>query len=357
MAYQKFKMKIALDISPLQTGHKVRGVGFYIENLKSSFQKYFPEHDYTFFTNNNEIPNNIDIVHYPYFEPFLITLPVIKKNRTVVTVHDLTPILYPHKFPPGIKGLLRWQIQKILLRRSNAIITDSFTSQKDIAGILKIKRNKINVTYLAASEVFRKQESGKWRQTISNKYNLPEKFVLYVGDVTWNKNLPNLIEAVKEINLTLVMVGKAITETNYDKLNPWNKDLNLVNKMTEGDKRFIKLGYIPTQDLSSLYNLATVFVFPSIYEGFGLPVIEAMQSGCPVVLSKEGCLKELGAEAVYYINPFNINNIANGIGEVYYSRKLQKSLSQKGLEQAKKFSWQKTAQDTIKIYQNALRKS
>lgn len=348
-------MKIAIDISPLQTGHKVRGTGFYLEYLKRSLIKYFPENEYKFFTNSDELDKSVDIVHYPYFDPFFLTLPIIKSHKRVVTVHDLTPILFPQHFPAGIKGIAKWEIQKMNLKRSDMLITDSLTSQKDVARILKIKKKKISVAYLAAAEEFQRFKMQDLRiKEIKAKYNLPEKFVLYVGDLTWNKNIPALIEAIKEINLTLVLVGKAVTQPEIDPSNKWNKDLIRVQKMIRNDKRFIKLGFVPTDDLVKLYNIATVFVFPSIYEGFGLPVIEAMQSGCPVVLSQEGCMKEIGGDAVFYVNPFNVNSIANGIGEVFYTIKLQKELSQKGLEQSKKFSWKSTAEATINVYKKAL---
>ncbi len=347
-------MKIAIDVSPLSSGHKVRGVGFYIEYLKKALLEYFPENKYQFFTKGDNIEKDTDIVHYPYFEPFFLSLPFIKRHKTIVTVHDLTPIIFPQHFPPGLKGSLRWQIQKYNLRRVDGVITDSCTSQEDIARILGINKKQINVTYLAASEEYMRLQPGIWRQEIIKKYNLPEKFVLYVGDVTWNKNLPRLIEAVKEINLTLVMVGKALAESSFDSTNPWNKDILAVQKMIKGDKRFVTLGFVPTADLAMLYNIATVFVFPSIYEGFGLPIVEAMQSGCPVVLSKEGCLPEIGGEAVYYVNPCDTSSIANGIGEVFFSGKVQKDLSEKGLRQAKKFSWKKTAEETIRTYQRVI---
>ncbi len=347
-------MKIAIDVSPLSSAHKVRGVGFYIEYLKRSLLKYFPENEYKFFTKDEELGKTVDLVHYPYFDPLFLTLPITRKYKTAVTIHDLTPILFPNHFPPGIKGKLVWKIQKYNLRTVDSLLTDSYTSQKDIASILKIKKKNINVAYLAAAEEFKKLEAGRWRNIILKKYNLPDKFILYVGDVTWNKNIPSLIEAVKEINLTLVIVGKALSENKIGTKNPWDKDLLTAQKMMKGDKRFIRLGFVPTQDLVALYNIATVFVFPSIYEGFGLPILEAMQSGCPVVLSREGTMKEIGGDAAFYVNPFNINSIANGIGEVFFTEKLQKKLSEKGLTQAKKFNWEKTAQKTIEAYKKAL---
>lgn len=349
-------MKIAIDISPLSSGHKVRGTGFYLENLKRSLLKYHSDIEYNFFTDYREVKKDTDIVHFPYFDPFFLTLPFQKRHKTVVTVHDLTPIIYQTHFPAGIKGKFFWNIQKHNLLKADAIITDSIVSKRDIIDILKVDENKISHIYLAAGEEFQRIENDTSSiKGIKEKYSLPEKFVLYVGDVTWNKNIPTLIRAIKEINLTLVMVGKAVAETNIDSANAWNKDLVEVARMTKNDKRFIKLGFVPTDDLVGLYNAATVFVFPSIYEGFGLPVVEAMQCGCPVVLSKSGCLRELGGNAVYYVDPYDPDSIANGIGELYYSPELAKKYSDRGLEQARKFSWRKTAEETVKVYREVVR--
>jgi glycosyltransferase involved in cell wall biosynthesis len=361
-------MKIAIDISPLETGHKVRGVGFYLKHLKNALISYHPEHRYYYFTQKSEIPADADIVHYPYFEPFFITLPVFKKHKTIVTVHDLTPLVFPKHFPVGIRGNISWQIQKFNLKKSDAIITDSFSSQKDISKYAGIPATKIHTVYLAAGEEFRqtarfaaRRANGPLRSEASNrqteiikKYNLPEKFVLYVGDVTWNKNLPRLIRAMKQINIPLVMVGKSIVQKDFDKTNVWNQDLVEVQKLTDGDSRFIKLGFIPTEDLVVIYNSAAVFIMPSIYEGFGLPIIEAMQSGCPVIAAEGGSLPEIAEDAAYYMDNYDTESIAKGIEKVISSKKLQEELSKKGLEQAKKFSWKKTAEKTIAVYKKVL---
>lgn len=347
-------MKIAIDISPLQTEHKVRGVGFYLNHLKNALIKYFPENKFIFFTNENEIPKDTDLVHYPYFEPFFVTLPFFKKYKIVITVHDLTPLVFPKHFPAGIKGNLSWQIQKINLKNSDAIITDSDSSTRDVYKYTGIPVEKINTVYLAASEDYRQVKNTLILHRIKVKYNLPKKFVLYVGDVTWNKNLPRLVRAVKELNIPLVMVGKTITQKDFDRTNTWNKDLVEVQKITDGDKNFIKLGFIPTDELVAIYNLATVFVFPSLYEGFGLPVVEAMQCGIPVITTKSGSLSEIVGDAAYFVNPYLTQNIADGILEVFNSKKLQTELSKKGLQQAKKFSWQKTAENTVKVYEKVL---
>lgn len=351
-------MKVALDISPLTKGHslqhRVRGTGFYLENLKRSLLRYYPENKYIFFTRGENLPTEIDVVHYPYFEPFFLTLPFFRRYKTVVTVHDLTPLVFPRHFPPGIRGRVKWGIQKMLLKKADAVITDSQSSKNDIVKYTGVEKTKIHVIYLAAGEEFKKVQSLKFKaQSSREKYGLPERFVLYVGDVTWNKNLPRLIEAVKKINLTLVLVGGALVvpKERINRGNPWNQDLVKTQELIEGDKRIIRLGFVETKDLVTLYNLATVFVMPSLYEGFGLPVLEAMSCGCPVVTSKEGSLLEVAGKAVFYVDAYDKESIANGIGEVFFNVRLQRELSQKGLVQAKKFSWKKTAEETVKVYE------
>lgn len=350
-------MNIAIDQSPLKLDnllqHRVRGTGFYIKNLKKALIKYYPKKSYKFFVRGEKLSKSIDLVHYTYFEPFFLTLPFFNKTKTVVTVHDLTPLVFPKYFPVGIKGAIKWQIQKLALSRMDAIITDSESSKNDIIKYANIPSAKINTVYLAASSSFKVIKDRKLLEKIHVKYNLPEKFVLYVGDVTWNKNLPRLVQAIKKINVNLVMIGKALVNDNFDSTNPWNQDLVNLRKLTENDKRFIKLGFLEEEDLVGVYNLANVFTMPSIYEGFGLPVVEAMTCGTPVVTSKEGSLQEVADNAVFYVDPYTINSIANGISNVFTSKKLQKELSQKGLNQAKKFSWKKTAQDTIKVYEKS----
>jgi len=348
-------MRIAIDISPLQTGHKVRGVGFYLMHLKEALITYFPEHDYLFFENKEQINKEIDLIHYPYFDPFFITLPFFEHYKRVVTIHDLTPIVFPDHFPAGIKGNFSWQMQKINLKKVDAIITDSDASTNDVIKYAGVPSKKIHSVHLAAGEEFQRITNHESRvKDVKKKYNLPNEFVLYVGDVTWNKNLPRLVEAMKELQLPLVMVGKSLVEKEFDRTNPWNKDLISVQKETEGDSNFIKLGFVPTDDLVALYNLATVFTFPSVYEGFGLPVLEAMQSGCPVVTTKGGSLAEVAGDAAYFVDGYDTESIAKGIGEVFETEKLRNSLREKGFTQAKKFSWQQTAKKTIEAYKSCL---
>lgn len=348
-------MKIAIDISPISkksnSSHKVRGVGSYINLLVNNIEKFDKKNSYVFVEDKN-FPSNADLIHYPYFDPFFITLPLIKKKKTVVTVHDLTPLVFPKNFPVGVKGSVKWLIQKQSLKNVDLVVGDSMASKNDIEKIVGIKNSKVHVGYLAVSQDFKELRPGPWVSEIQQKYNLPEKFVLYVGDATWNKNLPRLIEAIKKTKYPLILVGK-IWGTNLSQIpeNPWNDDLRSVLKKIENDPQFLKLGFVPDEDIVKIYNVASVLVMPSVYEGFGLPVLEAMSCGCAVVSSRGGSLPEVGDESVYYVDHKSVDSIAEGVSRVMTDKKLRDNLITKGLERAKFFSVEKTIKELIGIYE------
>ena len=351
------KMKIAIDISPLKVGnylqHTVRGVGFYLTNLQKALEEYHPEHSYQYFVRGDKIDDDTDVIHYPYFEPFFITLPFQKIKKTVVTVHDLTPLVFPSLFPSGIKGKAKWVIQKKLLQRMDGVITDSHASEKDIVTLAKIPKELVHVIYLAAGNEFKQVKDQKKLQEIVQKYKLPEKFVLYVGDATPNKNLPSLIQACINTKIPLVLVGKALADTRIDKHNVWNRDLIQAQRLISEHDTCIRLGFISNEELICLYNLATVFVLPSLYEGFGLPILEAMACGCPVVTTRNGSIPEVAGEAALYV-PADVASLSKGIHSVFTDTKRANALSQQGILQAKKFSWRATADATVKTYEKVM---
>lgn len=354
-------MIISIDVSPLYSRHmllnRVRGVGFYIQNLVASLKKYVPQEEYITFKHKSEIPEKTSVLHIPYFEPFFLTLPLIKKFKTVITVHDLTPLVFSQFFPPGIKGSLKWQIQKKLLHSADAIIADSDCSKKDIISITGIKEEKIHAVYLAADEDFAKKNfPDTEKKKIFKKYGIPQNFVLYVGDATWNKNLPRLVEACIRSKTNLVMVGKALATKVDDKKNSWNKDLVVIQALVKDLKNVYIIGFVEKEDLIALYNMATLFILPSIYEGFGLPLLEAMSCGCPSIAADSGSLPEIGGDGVFYVDPYDINNIAKGIEKVSSDKNYRKILSEKGMMQAKKFSWKKAAIETAEVYKSVLQK-
>lgn len=343
-------MKIAIETSALTTGHKFRGTGSYLDNLKKALIKYYPDNQYLFFDKRESIPLDVDLLHYPYFDPFFLNLPLFKRHKTVVTVHDLTPIVFAKDFPPGIKGAVKWQIQKHLLAGMDAVITDSESSKNDIHKYARVQENKIEVIYLAADPDFKPVKDKLLLDNIKKKYLLPDDFVLYVGDVTVNKNLPRLTKAVRKLDLPLVLVGKALKNDQFDRGHPWNKDLVRVLNIIGDDKKIFRLGFVPISDLAVIYSLAKVFVMPSLYEGFGLPVLEAMACGCPVVTSDKGSLKEVAGEAACYADPYSIDDISSKIKQVFFDSKLREKFSVLGEKRADDFSWKQTAGRTVSVY-------
>ena len=349
-------MRIAIDISPIDSesvsSHKVRGVGKYITLLKDNLSRI--DHKNTYIFTSKPTEENVDLIHYPYFDPFFINLPLTNKVKTIVTVHDVIPLTHLKNFPVGVKGRLKWYINKSRLKKADYIITDSMSSKKELIKVSGIKNDKIVPVQLAVDDDFKKLTmSEKDINTLKDKYSLPENFLLYVGDVTWNKNLPTLVKAVKELDYTLVMVGKALVEKDYDRKNSWNKDRAIIEELTRDDERFIKLGFVPTPDLVKIYNLATMLCMPSIDEGFGLPVLEAMNSACPVICGNLGSLPEVGGDAVVYIDPYESKNIKDQIRQLYESKDLQNELKKKGLVRASQFKLEKMILDTVSVYEKA----
>lgn len=348
-------MVIGIDNSPLvsthKLAHKIRGTGFYTKNLIEALQKYHPENEYVLFTQGERIEGKLDIYHYPYFEPFFLSLPFRKRGKTIITIHDLAPLVFPEMFPVGIKGKLKYSLQKLLAKRADAIITDSESSKKDIIKLLGFEQNQVYSIPLAAGEQFvKKSISREEKEMLQKKYGLPEQFALYVGDATPNKNLKRLVDAAILADIPLVMVGGALTKQDINVNHPWNRDIVYVQKKALENKKIQLLGYVTDKDLVDLYNIAELFVFPSLYEGFGLPVLEAAACGCPVVTSMGGSLPEVMGESALYIDPYSVQDISEKMTEMLTDKKIQKKYSELGLIQAGKFSWEKTANLTVKVY-------
>jgi len=351
------KLRVGFDVSPLYSGHKVRGIGFYTQRLLEEIKKLRNLEIIELKTGEEIKKANYDLLHIPYFHPYFFTLPFRKRRLLIVTIHDLIPVKYPKHYPPGVKGRLCWEIQKRLLKRADAIVTDSFASKKDIVSLTGYPESKIQVVYLAPGKEFRKLKTGNWRLEIEKRYRLPKKFILYVGDVNWNKNIPGLVKACERIRIPLVIVGKQAVNKNIDPTHPENKDLVwlqnyyqnqrpcLAGRQAETRNLFL-LGFIPTKDLVAIYNLATVYCQPSFAEGFGLPVLEAMVCGCPVVSSNRTSLPEIADGAAVLVNP-SVLGLVRGIKKAIEKRR---ELVSKGQKWVRKFSWQKTADKMSRLY-------
>jgi glycosyltransferase involved in cell wall biosynthesis len=336
-------IKIGYNTLPLTSLHAGRGTGMYTRSLLDSLKE---RKDILVTEFTNTVPKDVDVVHYPFFDPFFYTLPLRKEKPTVVTVHDLIPLVFPSRFPRGIRGELKWQIQKMSLKQSSYIITDSIASKNDIERIIGFPKNKISVVYLAPHPRFVSQTKQK---IIKNKetYHLPDTYLLYVGDVNWNKNIPSLLRAVSTLSVPLVLVGKAFLENDSQEI----QEINTVIDEEHMNDRIYKLGFVPDEDLPAIYSGAEITVVPSIAEGFGLPVLEAMGCDCPVACSNVSSLVEIAGPS-YKFDPTNTESITKTITELL--SKDRKVAIEGYSDWVKQFSWQKTAEETVHAYTEAL---
>ena len=331
-------MKVAIDSGPLTSGHAVRGIGVYTRELLKALKN--PGVDIS----KTDL-NQYDVVHLTSFKPFNISLPFSKPKGTkfVLTIYDLIPLIYPEHYPSGIKGWLNWQINKYLIKKNvDAIITISETSKKDICRFVGVEPKIVHVIYLAPRSIFKKIEISNrsdrknWKMEI-NGMTVPKKFALYVGDVNYNKNIPNLIKACKIANITLVIAG----EQAY-KVEKKNLDHPELNHLEGIDwTGVIRLGFVPDENLVELYNLATVYIQPSLYEGFGLPALEAAACDTPIAVAKSQCMVEVLGDDYTYCDPNDAETVAKAILNPNRNKKLPRN-----------YSWEKTAKDTLKVYEN-----
>lgn len=336
-------LSIAIDKGPLTSGDSIRGIGTYTRELIKSLGLHGVD------VSNSDL-DSYDIVHLTRFHPFFISVPFNKpkNSKLVLTVYDLIPLLYPLAYKPGVKGKLCWELNKLLIKKNvDAIITISETSKKDICRFMGINPNKVFVTYLAQSNFYKKVNLSKNQSdSLKEKYNLPDKFVLYVGDLNFNKNTPFLINACKQAGVNLVICGKQAVQVDSMDLNhPELEHLKEVdwNGVT-------RLGFVPDSDLNLIFNLATLYVQPSLYEGFGIPVLDAFAAGCPVVCAKTQALVEIAEGAAMFADPKNITEFSLKIKSVYQSSKIREDLVAKGFKKVKDYSWDRTAINTKKVY-------
>jgi len=344
-------MKVAFNSLPLKTEHKTRGIGFYTRNLLADLLQR-PDIEIQEFSDISEI-KKVDVVHYPFFDLFLRSLPIIKKFPTIVTIHDVIPLIFPRHYPPGIKGFLNNLYQKMALKNVSAIITDSENSKKDIQKFLKVDDGKIFPVYLAPADYFRPIKDKKRLESVSLKYHLPNKFAFYVGSVNWNKNLLNMTAACVKADIDLVLAGKDFE----DKLNlyhPEKRSYAEFLKKFESHSKVHILGFIPDEDLAVIMNLSKVILLPSFYEGFGLPILEAQACGTPVITSNVSSMPEIAGKGTILVDPNSVGEIAQAIREIINDQKSRKNLIDKGLENIQRFSWEKTIKETIKVYQYAV---
>ncbi len=338
-------MRVAL-VKPPITGHKLRGTGIYFEQLKHHLSKIAAIELLT--GRWQQLKHQADVYHFAYFDLFFLTLPLVLPKKSVVTVHDVIPVKFPEHFPVGIKGKIIYAIQKQVLNQAALIVTDANASKADIIDLLNIDADKIKVVYLAPGREYTIRRSASDISQVLNKYNLPEDYFIYVGDGNWNKNLPSLIQAALETKINLVLVSSALDKQPVK--HPWTQSLARAYELIHNQKNIYTLTNISHRELSCLYAGTRALLFPSFYEGFGLPVVEAYAAGCPVITTNRGSLKEITGTAALLVEPERIDSIKEAIIKLKSDKNLRQTLITKGLEHAAQFSWDKTAKQMVEIY-------
>jgi len=281
----------------------------------------------------------VDIFHSPDF-----TLPPVRSGtRTVVTVHDLSFLRVPTCFHPALLDYLNDNVPPAV-RRADQIVADSENTKRDLIELLDVPGDRISVVYPGVEPRFRPISDEEQLQAVRRRYNLPPRFVLGLGTLQPRKNYVELIHAFAELNLPnlwLVIVGKA--GWMYEDIEAAISRLDLA-------RRVILLGYVDDTDLPALYNLADVFAFPSLYEGFGIPPLEAMACGVPVVMADNSALPETAGDAALLVDASDRHALACALSDALSNPRLRQELTHKGVERARHFTWEAAAQSLLATY-------
>jgi glycosyltransferase involved in cell wall biosynthesis len=282
-----------------------------------------------------------DVYHAPHY-----VLPPAVRCRSVVTIHDCIHLMFPQYLPNRVAYAYARASMWAAARRSNRILTVSEASKRDILNLFNVKPEKVVVVYNAIDEHFSATPSDEHVARIRERYQLDHKFVLYVGNIKPHKNLVRLIEAFSQLrrthdDLKLLIIGDEISKLPALRRAVHRHKLH---------KHVRFLGYLKDDTLTVLYRLASVFVFPSLYEGFGLPPLEAMASGTPVVTSNVSSLPEVTGNAAVLVDPYDVESIEDGMRRVLDDPKLAEELRLKGLQRAREFSWERSVEKTQRVY-------
>ncbi len=375
-------MKIAIDLRSLHTS-EFSGVESYTVNVlehllrndhQNSYTLYYngfwkKRFDYFHFINakykQTRIPNrllnlSLKLFNRPNLESLIGDCDVLfmpnwnlvslrGTTKLILTVHDLSPLAVPELFNP--KGRLWHRVIGIrkLINRANIILATSEFTKSALIDVLKVPEHKITVAQLGVDqEAYHPELSTTRLREVRNRYGLPGDFIFYVGTIEPRKNLERVIEAFERLpgNESLLIAGK------------WGwKFKPLMEKIRQSPKRrkIQLMGYVSEADKPYIMKLARMFVWPSLYEGFGLPALEAMAVGTPVLTSNVTSLPEVVGEGALMVNPYNVDDIAQGMETLLRDEQVRKVYIQKGLEQARQFTWEKTAAAVQEVMTNIRR--
>jgi glycosyltransferase involved in cell wall biosynthesis len=293
-----------------------------------------------------------DLVHIP-----LNRVPLLMVKPYVVTIHDMANLFYEEAASNFRMQLRRWRFRRGLVR-ANRVIAVSDATRRDVVNHMRVPPARVRRVYNAPDPGFRVEGSSsnaEQQQRIMERYQIHYPFLLYAGNIRRHKNVPRLVEAFAVVrdqlqshpiykDLRLVIIGDTISQ--YPAVRQ-----TVIKSRVEPVVRF--LGFVPFETLRCFYEMAAAFVFPSRYEGFGLPPLEAMACGAPVVASNVSSLPEVVGDAAILVNPENVFDIARGIREVLLDEELRAQLIVRGRAQARRFSWERTARQVLEIYLEA----
>jgi len=369
-------MRIAIDIRKINEF----GVGTYIWNLVRNLAGIDPQNEYlligshrnfhelgplppnfrqlyqpeeeTLWKHHITIPfalrrQNVDIVHVPHHEA-----PFFNPSKLVVTMHDCVHLLFPHEDSSKFQNYRSYLQTKRVVESAKHVLAVSKSTKEDLINIFELPESKISVVHNALDERFAFAYNPEERKHVLERYQLKDPFVLYSGKIRPHKNLHRLIEAFavlkselidddKYKNLKLIIIGDELSKHQYLRLT-------VIRSGAQQDVRFF--GFVPYPILRVFYQSAALFAFPSLYEGFGLPPLEAMANRTPVIASNTSSLPEVLDDAAVLVNPENVFDIARGMKLILYDEVLRQRLIQKGIEQVSKFSWKLAAQKVLQIY-------
>ncbi len=324
---------------------KVRGLGRYLKVLKESFKDEF-----VFTDKLLNIPQESVLIN-----PFLDFLkqPILTRKvaqKQIGVIHDLIRLKYPKHFPAGIKGKINIFLNKQTLKNYNLIVTDSNQSKKDIVQILGLKPEKIKVVYPALSKIFLVKNKEAF---LSPKLQKAD-YCLYVGDVSWNKNILNLAKAIKKTKIKAVFVGQVFEkiakgfgekELKHQELSEFRSFI----KEVKGNNQFVFTGFVSDQELINLYQQAKVNLLISRDEGFGYSYLEAGSQKTPSILSNIFVFKEIADKGAIFVDQDNPESIAQGIEKAFFDKKLRQKLGNEAKKRSVLFSQKKFKQNFLEL--------
>jgi glycosyltransferase involved in cell wall biosynthesis len=291
----------------------------------------------------------VDLLHCPYW-----TNPVWSPWPTVVTVHDVIQFVLPEYKWRKISRLY-FALVSAGARRADAVITVSECSKHDIVKLLGLAPDRIHVIGNAVDASLYPVRDAWLLAGVRERYGIGPRFIMYFGGFDLRKNVPRIIEAYKRLPETIRREYQLVLAGRYQHLgHPLYPDPRETVRRLGLDGSVVFTGQIREQDKAPLYSAATVFAFPSLYEGFGMPVLEAMACGTPVVTSNVSALPEVAGDASLLVDPYEPRAIADGLEELLESQARREELSRRGLERARRFTWRQVAEQTVRVYRQTL---